>query len=261
MKNMSNGIIIANEYGTPLDISVFGETPEFNNSVSDIYWDHKKLLLKDNLKGLRRYKNAKEIIITKEVFDVLRQVDSKYFARLFDAYWRVPASIPNARPIVISATNVELYTEEYFETIKENILDTDPDYFLESIYGIQQLLTELSEEQIRVSDLCAKNVVHTPNGIVVIDPDCYRIMKDVDKKNIFNQNMASLDQLILGILRSSQLSYTDQNKVKVLDSIRESIEFEQRVSRAMEESNPYGVLEKTLRKTPQKKTLLNSLMK
>lgn len=224
----NNDHAIVDEYGNPLDVKNFDRMHTYDGRVATIYWDGDKTILKDNLRGMEKYADSETIIITKEVFDVVSEIESDFFAKLYNAYWRVPQGQIPLLPEVNPTSNVELYTEEYYPTIDTDLLDMDPEYFCESLKGIDKLIKIFSDRGIKVDDFFAKNVLFTPNGIVVIDADCYRIDREIDPSIIYTYNKAKFDKMILSILRRIIYECKDIERAKFINYIVSNLEFAQK---------------------------------
>lgn len=253
--------VIVDEYGNALDIENFDRMHTYDGRVATIYWDHDGIILKDNLRGMEKYADSETIIITKEVFDAVKEIRSDFFAKLYNAYWRVPQGQIPLLPEVNPTSNVELYTEEYYPTIDTDLLDMDPEYFCESLKGIDKLIKIFSDRGIIVDDFSAKNVLFTPNGIVVIDADCYRIDREIDPSIIYTYNKARFDEMILSILMRIRHECKDMEKANFIDYIVQRLAFAQKsLTRIWDSTDtPADFAIRNLIKNPDAKTLYKSM--
>lgn len=117
------------------------------------------------------------------------------------------------------------YLMQYVNEYHIDYLTSESDLFLSHIRDIELIVDELSKENIRVMDLKSTNVITTKNGLVIIDPDKYRV---VDYDPTFNNK----DQVLY--LAYSLLNYGKSEMSDSLDRIellkfRRSIDLESEV--------------------------------
>jgi hypothetical protein len=121
-----------------------------------------------------------------DMFENLREIQLPAFVELIDCTTemveneREPYDIygrPNKREVVSA------YSARFYETSNESMIDKPLDYTLSSLYELRKLLKELSDREISIVDSHFENCIVTENGLVIIDPDFYRIRKNPYKIN------------------------------------------------------------------------------
>lgn len=134
------------------------------------------------------------VIIDDKVFKLLQSFNDSQIVKLFELF----KSEENKN---------SAYTMEYVTEENVDYLDEYSSLFLEHISEIERIVDIFTEERLRVMDLKNRNVIVRKNGLVIIDPDKYRI---VDYKPV----IANKDQILY--LAYSLLNF---GKSKVGDSL------------------------------------------
>ena len=104
-----------------------------------------------------------ELRITDDLFSLLTSIDSSNLVKLHKLYKD-------------EKNETMAYTMDYIEPTTIDFLDYKPSVLLEYLREVERLVDKLTEENVRVMDLKNTNVVTTESGIVIIDPDKYRIV-------------------------------------------------------------------------------------
>ncbi len=131
-----------------------------NGGTSNIYRIDDETLLK------RYYTYASsEVRINEELFESLRTLNSKHIVRIHE--------------LLKDELGIDIigYLMQYIEAEYIDYLDSDKDLFLTHIEEIERVVDELTKLKIRVMDLKHTNVITQEKGLIIIDPDKYRVVE------------------------------------------------------------------------------------
>ena len=131
-----------------------------NGGTSNIYKIDDETLLK------RYYTYASsEVRINEELFESLRTLNSKHIVTIHE--------------LLKDELGIDVigYLMQYIEAEYIDYLDSDKDLFLTHIEEIERVVDELTKLKIRVMDLKHTNVITQEKGLIIIDPDKYRVVE------------------------------------------------------------------------------------
>lgn len=119
-----------------------------------------------------------DLRIKEDVFNILKTFRCQNFIELYDLiqnresiqslwyYWK------------LGNFKIDGYTGKYYAGNGEvNVVLEPKDYLLENIYQIEKLFHKFARERICVYDLKRENSIVSKEGIIIIDPDMFRIEK------------------------------------------------------------------------------------
>lgn len=170
------------------------------------YFDHGQtanVYMLDESVVFKRYFSyiSDAVIIDDEVFKLLQSLNYPEIVRLFELF-KSEENKNNA------------YTMEYVGEEDVDYLDSYSSVFLEHIRAVEQIVDIFTEERLRVMDLKNSNVIVRKNGLVIIDPDKYRI---VDYKPVIS-NKDQVLYLAYSLLNFGKSKVGDSlDRVKLLD--------------------------------------------
>ena len=131
-----------------------------NGGTSNIYRIDDETLLK------RYYPYASsEVRINEELFECLRKLNSKHIVTIHE--------------LLKDELGIDIigYLMQYIKAEYIDYLDSDKDLFLTHIEEIERVVDELTKLKIRVMDLKHTNVITQEKGLIIIDPDKYRVVE------------------------------------------------------------------------------------
>lgn len=110
-----------------------------------------------------------EYRLEQEVFHLLKEIDSPIMIKIYELLSKFYNYLNGKEDFCVDG-----YKAQYYEKDPVNVLLKEKDYLLESLLQIENLFDILSDYLIVISDFCFDNSVCTKDGIVIIDPDCYK---------------------------------------------------------------------------------------
>lgn len=114
------------------------------------------------------------------VFDILKDIDNPHFIELIDIYANDSLLKLIFNKLWEEDFIVDAYSAKYYENENINVLTQPVDYLLDNIRELEILLGIFSSNAILVDDIHSENVIYTPQKMIIIDPDWFRIYKDED---------------------------------------------------------------------------------
>lgn len=154
----------------------------------------------DNGELFKRYFSytSESVRISEDIFKILQSINHIRMIRLYELFVNEEHSVA--------------YTMKELTDDGLDILDTNIDYFLESIRCIEELFDTLTKLNIRIMDSRYDNTIVNEKGITIIDPDKYR---KVDYCPIINNKdqLLFLSYSLLTSRKSKWNKETDLNKV------------------------------------------------
>ncbi len=157
-----------------------------------------------------------------EVFDILRHIDNDNFMKLYEIY-----SDMDFFEMLIYLVEKNLYKEEddcdifqvdcslakYYPSDPIHILEESINYVLENFRQLDSLFDIFTDNGIRTDDIKRENCVLNTNGIVIIDPDCFKISKD-SIRDVRIHNKKNLLHLLKSICCDNVGDYKNFGKIK-----------------------------------------------
>ena len=144
--------------------------------------------------------------INKDVFDVLKTIDSDAFVKLM-GYTMTNISCNDV---------IESYFYKYVNGIDDLMIDLPMEYTYETLHNFQVLLNKLNEKNIAIFDAGEDNVIKSNNGLVIIDPDLYSMDRSGNKRVLNELNKEYLVEYITSVLKEEYISKYNLNKTKKL---------------------------------------------
>lgn len=148
---------------------------------------------------IKKYWYCTEYAISDDVFDKLCTIDNDYFIKLYelftifsdDEYEKMYTRYLQGK----SFFNKDGYTAKYYQPDSINPVMEQSTYLIKSIEGLKELVDILSNARIMMTDTKVGNTIIKNNGIIIIDPDYYRLSSQ-DISIIKNNNYHELLQLL-----------------------------------------------------------------
>ena len=197
---------------------------------------------------LKKYWYCTEYAISDDVFDKLCIMDNEHFIKLYelftiisdDEYEEKYAKYQQGKRFFCK----DGYTAKYYQPDSINPVLEHSDYLIKNIEGLKELVDTLSNSRIVMTDTKVENTIIKSNGIVIIDPDYYKLSsQDID--SIKNNNYKELLQLLKTIF----INYAGLKKTDISKTFTE-----------LDNNNPLEsicYIEKELRKVKRPLDLLN----
>lgn len=176
------------------------------------------------------------VIIDDEVFKLLQSFNDPQIVKLLELF----KSEENKN---------SAYTMEYVKEEDVDYLDEYSSVFLEHISELERIVDIFTEERLRVMDLKNSNVIVKKNGLVIIDPDKYRI---VDYKPVIS-NKDQVLYLAYSLLNFGKSKVGDSlDRVKLLDFrhsivVDESLDITSQLARTLKKTKkPIDIFRRAL---------------
>ena len=113
--------------------------------------------------------------ITEEIFKTLKDIDESNFIKLEDYYLE---------------GKIVGYTTEYIKNEKDfNFLEKDYAYIEYNLRKIEKLILLFTKLGIVIEDVNYRNYLGNSDEIVLIDPDCYRFVEEVDSYTLYKEGL------------------------------------------------------------------------
>ena len=195
----------------------------YNKHFEKLDIDEKKLVPLDSGDNARilRYGDmiVKEYLccayytIRRKVFEKLALIDNPHFMRLYDLFTVIYSEEKAAkeRADYLSGKNefeFSGYTAKYYQKSDIHPLEENSSFLLENVEELIELFDLLAKLSIEANDTRVRNSVITEKGIVIVDPDCYRISTDRESE-IRKHNYRELCQY-LGSLFDNYYRYREK---------------------------------------------------
>ena len=161
-----------------------GEKVYFDNAdllcVSNfgfIYRDGNLTIKKYNDEDLSDY----ALRITEDIFNEVKDVDSKALLHLRDCYSDLLNIYDDYDYNEVGVTG---YTYDFIEEDSEPMIDKPMYYTLNSIHELDLLVKEFNKRRILLEDPKAGNSIVTKDNLVIIDPDLFELnQSDIELRN------------------------------------------------------------------------------
>lgn len=197
---------------------------------------------------LKKYWYCTEYAISDDVFDKLCTIDNEHFIKLYelftiisdDEYEEKHAKYQQGKRFFCK----DGYTAKYYQPDSINPVLEQSDYLVKSMEGLKELVDILSNSRIMMTDTKIGNTIIQSNGIVIIDPDYYKLSSQ-SLDTIKNHNYKELLQLLKTIF----IHYAEMKKADISKMFTE-----------LDNNNPLEsicYIEKQLRKVNRPIDLLN----
>ena len=164
---------------------------------------------------LKKYWYCTEYAINEDVFNKLCIIDNNHFIKLYELFTIISDDEYDEKFAKYKQGKINFslagYTAKYYQPDFINPLLEKSAYLINSIEGLKELVDILSNSKIMMDDTKIKNTIIQKNGIVIIDPDYYKL-SNKDIKFIKNNNNKELLQL----LKTLFIQYSVLKKPNVL---------------------------------------------
>ena len=205
------------------------------------YFDHGQTanvyMLDESIVFKRYFSYVRDaVIIDDEVFKLLQSFNDPQIVKLLELFKS-------------EGNKNSAYTMEYVKEEDVDYLDEYSSVFLEHISELERIVDIFTEERLRVMDLKNSNVIVKKNGLVIIDPDKYRI---VDYKPVIS-NKDQVLYLAYSLLNFGKSKVGDSlDRVKLLDFrhsivVDESLDITSQLARTLKKTKkPIDIFRRAL---------------
>ena len=171
---------------------------------------------------LKRYGVYTENFIAAKLFEILARINNPHFIKLYDLFTIIDDKKYDefkhrclAGKSKFSASG---YTAKYYQASGLNPLEENTAFLLKNIDELRELFDLLATYGISVSDVKLENSIITENGIVIIDPDYYDLIKLSDnpierEKTISKLKRKNRSELVRYLLTLYRRYYGDETEV------------------------------------------------
>lgn len=177
--------------------------------TANIYFMEDKRLLK------RYYAYTSKLVkLDEDIFTLLKELNDPNIVKIHEMLFDEPSLYKTG------------YIMDYIKPDNVDYLTNISSIFLEHIHEIEKVVDRLSKERVRVMDLKNSNVVITNNGMIIIDPDKYRIVD-------YDPTYANKDQILYlaySILNFSKSPSKDSLDRLSLLKMKQAIEIDESMS-------------------------------
>ena len=177
--------------------------------TANIYFMEDKRLLK------RYYAYTSKLVkLDEDIFTLLKELNNPNIVKIHEMLFDEPSLYKTG------------YIMDYIKPDNVDYLTNISSIFLEHIHEIEKVVDRLSKERVRVMDLKNSNVVITNNGMIIIDPDKYRIVD-------YDPTYANKDQILYlaySILNFSKSPSKDSLDRLSLLKMKQAIEIDESMS-------------------------------
>lgn len=132
-----------------------------------------------------------EFKISKDVFDILKDIDNPNFIKLYDTYMLTTLFERILYSLNAICFSIDAYTAKLYQKENINPLYINKEYLLYNLSEIEKLLNLISSLGIKVDDIHTGNTVYTKDRIIIIDPDFFKLshtsesrIKSWNKRNV-----------------------------------------------------------------------------
>lgn len=163
--------------------------------------------------------------LNNDVFSIIKDIKSPNLIEIYDVY----TSLIHYYKYLRGKTEfkVDAYAAKYYQGTEKNVLRDSKEYLLENMYGLEQLVHELSNSAILVGDLSRENTIFTESNMVIVDPDLFSHSVLSFKENQEENIISYLDYIaflfIDELIKEEKKYNRDYSKLKkqiFLESIR-----------------------------------------
>lgn len=169
---------------------------------------------------LKKYWYCTEYAISDDVFDRLCNIDNDNFIKLYELFTIIPdneyekmyARYQSGRKFFCK----DGYTAKYYQPDPINPILEPSTYLIKSIEELKALVDTLSNSKIMMTDTKVENTIIQNNGIIIIDPDYYKISNqsiEVIKKHNYKE--------LLQLLKTIFAHYVGMKKTDILKLFNE----------------------------------------
>lgn len=153
--------------------------------------------------------------ITPEIFDLAKSINNEHLIELFDIYTTLNSKEFEEYQKGNLAFRVDVYRAKYYPDDTKTVLHEPTDYLLHNFQGIENLFDIFTDNSVLTEDVKRENVVIGPNGIIIIDPDCFR-RTHLPKEKIAIKNKEHILDLLTSICVNEMI---EENYTKELINI------------------------------------------
>lgn len=124
-----------------------------------------------------------------DVFNKLCELDSPCFINLKDCYTSTVTMPRDGKEKEV----INAYTSDFIRKKITKTIDMPMEYTLETLYEFKKIVEFLNNNSIVIVDECAKNCIVSKNGIVIVDPDFFKLDSLAYKFNLSHINTYIID--------------------------------------------------------------------
>lgn len=160
--------------------------------------------------------------LTPKMFDILKNINSDHLVKLYEIYSKINLlDLNKIKYLELQGVKnrnfiVDAYTAQYYSDNTVDVLNESTDYILDNFNEIEKLINLFTKRSILTSDLRRDNVILSHNGIIIIDPDTYRI-SPLNKQSICLENKQNLLTLFSSICGNCLKD--DENRIANIQKI------------------------------------------
>ncbi len=140
--------------------------------------------------------------LSEKMFDILKNINNPHFIELFNIYSNFDFVELLKNKIGILPFTVDAYTAKYYPDNSINVLFEHKDYILDNFRELEILFGIFTENMIRTHDIKRDNTIISKDGIIIIDPDLFNIIK-TSKEFLSSLNKKDLLNLFRSIIMDS----------------------------------------------------------
>lgn len=160
--------------------------------------------------------------ITEEVFDLLKSINNEHLIELFDIYTTLSSSEFEKYQNKEIPFRTDAYSARYYPNNETRLLEEPTDFLLDNFWEIEKLFDTFTDESTLTEDVKRENAVIGPNGIIIIDPDCFQTIH-FPKEKIAIKNKKNILELLRSIAIAEMI---EDNYNKELASIYDLTDIE-----------------------------------
>jgi hypothetical protein len=158
-----------NRSGKKLDLDVDNMEKIITGYCSIVYHDDESIFKK-------YYHNiSKDLRLSVEAFDFFKNINNPHFIELYDVYCSHEFYETLNYIFRKELFKVDGYTAKYYSDDSVNVLLEHKDYLLDNLREIEDLINYFTDNKVLVEDLKRDNTILGKDGIVLIDPDMFRM--------------------------------------------------------------------------------------
>ena len=137
-----------------------------------------------------------------KMFHILKEIDNPHFIELLDIYSDFSLTELIKNKLKILPFTLDAYTAKYYPDDSVNVLQEHKDYILDNFRELEILFKIFTDNMICTSDVKRANAILSKNGIIIIDPDLFYMVK-YSKQSISIKNKEKLLDLFRSICIAS----------------------------------------------------------
>ena len=192
-----------------------------------------RIYVKDDV-VLKEYKCNKRFIITKEVFETLKNSKIENIVELYDYYYVCCSKLKNLY-------SIDYHTMKYIKDNKVSLLYADIKYLEEVAKKLEITLRQLCENRIIINDTHEGNIIFSENGVTIIDPDLFLINKKMSDRQLYLYNKSGMIKYINSTV-NDELFYLINRNFTFITSFEDDRTFYDEVMCNIKEDNIYNTL-------------------